>query len=75
MLSLSVYKRAEKSESEENKFLYFLFLLKFSGDKLELFGSLDKIGPVKVSTREFLIIRTGVHEHEFMSRLSHPEPH
>lgn len=38
-------------------------------------GSLGKIDPVKVSTREFLIIRTGVRKHESMSRLSHPEPH
>lgn len=57
------------------------FLLKFSGDKLAMSenylipGSLGKIDPVKVSTREFLIIRTGVRKHESMSRLSHPEPH
>lgn len=38
-------------------------------------GSLGKIDPVKVFTREFLIIRTGVRKHESMSRLSHPEPH
>lgn len=78
---LSVTEGWEKWQGE-NKCLPFLFLLKFSSNKLAAFEnyliprSLGEIDIVNMSTREFCILRTRVLKPESVSsRLSCHEPH
>lgn len=78
---LSVTEGWEKWQGE-NKCLPFLFLLKFSSNKLAasenylIPRSLGEIDIVNMSTREFCILPTRVLKPESVSsRLSCPEPH